>query len=777
MAWPTLQDYNEAIQNPQTAFNDQELKAGKAEIDKLGLRLPRVRTGQFACVYRMQCAKRDWAIRCFSQEIKDQQQRYKAIDDYISPLKIPHIVEFDYLPKGILVKGQWYPILRMEWVQGELISEYVEHNLNNPSALRQLAVRWVEMLKVLQADSIAHGDLQHGNVLVVGDTLKLVDYDGMFVPSFQGQLSHEIGHRNYQHPNRKETDFGLYLDNFSAWVIYVSLVALSIDPSLWAQVKAGDECLLFRKADFDQPLLSTTLSLLIKHRDPNIRMLATLFRSMPFFLPDQVPSLDGQVPLDIQTGAHPTGWWSDHEASDAQSKVEPKTMSHDRASATAASWILDFVNPPENTKEQFFRQSFAIPRLFAIFSGIISVTFLGVVVPFVSSSTPAGDSVYLDLLILYIRALTFGFFGYLNIMALVWCYLREPSAIQKRELSSREKKARALLASLEMAVASNERKKSDLKINEDKQRRDLDNALKRLQEQERKEIDGVQTVHKKIIVTIDSRRQIIDLEEREALAKLIATVGYRVNSLKLQIDALAKSEADEIAKELTTIQNRYKEDYLKRHPVAEAPLAGLRYASRSSLESALLAHGIFTANDVSYARVDAVPGFGPKRTQILVNWRSRLVHEATMLMPSDLNPGMKDTIRARYAGQKQSLGGQRDTEQAKFSTEDKAIRDRYQISRRTLENEQSAAQAQATQKIQEISKRFAQEYLQPTQALSQLVAEFNLKHQEGDKQIKKIRQEMFGVSWQIAKIQHEYMAYRNISFLQYLRLVFLSYGA
>ena len=94
---------------------------------------------------------------------------------------------FDYLPKGIKVRGQWYPILKMEWVQGELLSQYVERHLHNPSDLQQLAARWIEMTKALHANSIAHGDLQERNVLVVNGQLKLVDYDGMFVPALSGR--------------------------------------------------------------------------------------------------------------------------------------------------------------------------------------------------------------------------------------------------------------------------------------------------------------------------------------------------------------------------------------------------------------------------------------------------------------------------------------------------------------------------------------------------------------------------------------------------------------
>lgn len=777
MAWPTLQDYNEAIQNPKIAFNDPELKAGKPDINKLGL--PRVRTGQFASVYRMKCADRNWAVRCFSQEVKDQQARYKAIDEYLSPLKINPIVEFDYLPKGILVKGQWYPILRMEWIQGELISEYVERNLRNPSALRQLAVRWVEMLKVLQANSIGHGDLQHGNVLVDGDTLKLVDYDGMFVPILRGQVSHEIGQPNYQHPNRTEIDFGLYIDNFSGWVIYVSLVALSIDPSLWARTKAGDDCFLFRKADFEQPLLSPTFGLLTGHPDPSIRTLATLFRSMLFFPPQQVPSLDGQIPLATQIGtvssSNQAGWWQDHKRTNAKPiPGKPDAIPSKQDRLPAASWVLDFVNP---STEQSFRQSFIGLRLLAILSVFISFAILGVAVPFINSPTVAGDSMYLDTIILFTDVLTFGFFGYLNIMVLAWRYLHEPLVIRKQTLSVLGKKVRKILDGLETELASSKRKKNVIKNDENKRRKELDNALKRLQEQERKEMDDVQASLKNIIVAIESRRKSIDQDERNALGKLNESIGSRLNTLNQQIASLTKAEADEMTRELAMLQNQFKESHLKKQPITKAKIPGLRYDSRSNLEAALYAHGIFTANDISYTRVDAVPGFGPKRTEALVNWRNNLANEAVRLMPRALNSTTENTIRAKYGFQKKSLESQRDTEQVNYITEEKAIRDRSKLAKQSLDHEQSTALERSNQKVQEISKRFAQEYLKPAEALNQLSAEFNPRLREADERVQKIRQKMFDASWRSAKIRHEYLTYKNISFFNYFKTVYFGHHA
>ena len=49
MAWPQSQDYNEAIQNPQSSFGDSELRGGQAVTNAMGMPMPR--SGNFADVY------------------------------------------------------------------------------------------------------------------------------------------------------------------------------------------------------------------------------------------------------------------------------------------------------------------------------------------------------------------------------------------------------------------------------------------------------------------------------------------------------------------------------------------------------------------------------------------------------------------------------------------------------------------------------------------------------------------------------------------------------
>jgi aminoglycoside phosphotransferase (APT) family kinase protein len=231
MSWPTPQDYNEAVQNPRLAFTDPDLRVGQPELN--ALQLPRPISGNFACVYKIQSGSQRWAARCFISRVTDLQCRYEAISEYLAKVNLPYTVPFSYASTGIKLQGQSYPLLKMQWVQGESLSTFVGRAVSYPDTLLSLAKVWSKMMADLKAVNIAHGDLQHGNILIVGDQLRLIDYDGMFVPALAGKQSNELGHRNYQLPSRSSWDYGSYLDNFSAWVIYVSLVALAVHPELW----------------------------------------------------------------------------------------------------------------------------------------------------------------------------------------------------------------------------------------------------------------------------------------------------------------------------------------------------------------------------------------------------------------------------------------------------------------------------------------------------------------------------------------------------------------
>jgi hypothetical protein len=287
--WPSPQDYNEAVQNPHVNVNDEELKAGRAATTALGL--PRPITGAFASVYEWHCPDKKLALRCFLKDIPDNQWRYGRIADYLQKVASPYTVGFDFQFKGVQVGGRWFPILKMDWVNGLTLDNYVAERIVAGGLEPEFAESFKAMCANLEGLGIAHGDLQHGNIMVSDRRLLLVDYDGMFVPHLQTPHSNELGHRNYQHPGRTALHFGAYLDNFSAWNIYLSLKALSLDPSLYERLGAGDDCLLFRSEDFKSPLRSCAFAALETHGHKELRFLARYIRSLLDLPPDKVPSV------------------------------------------------------------------------------------------------------------------------------------------------------------------------------------------------------------------------------------------------------------------------------------------------------------------------------------------------------------------------------------------------------------------------------------------------------------------------------------------------------
>lgn len=293
--WPILSDYAEAFQNPRLAFRDPALQAA-TPAERLGM--PNLVAGAFAAVCKMTEStggNKAWAVRCFLHKFDDQQERYAAIAAALKSLASMSTVGFEYLPDGILVNGRGYPILKMEWVAGESLVPYVKAR-RGTEALRHLAGKFELLAATLFAAGIAHGDLQHGNVILQGDAPRLIDYDGMYVPALKGRGSHESGHANFRHPKRADTDFGPTTDHFSVWAINVALHALSYDPGLWDRHKGGDERLLFCKDDFDNPGSSVLFAELAKAGSAQVREMATRFRSHLKTKPLDFPAFVSKLP-------------------------------------------------------------------------------------------------------------------------------------------------------------------------------------------------------------------------------------------------------------------------------------------------------------------------------------------------------------------------------------------------------------------------------------------------------------------------------------------------
>ncbi len=287
--WPTPQDYNESVQQPQICFSDLELRKCRVELNHLGL--PRPMTGAFASVYRLSnLSGTSWAVRCFLEHRDDMKERYSAIRKAVLGSEANDLFAgFDYIERGIKVKSDWYPILKMEWIEGDSLDKYLDRHVKSRAKVVLLHKQFRDLAEKLKKSGIAHGDLQHGNILVTETGLRLIDYDDMFVQALVGKVSHELGHRNFQHPERSHEHFTADLDNYASWVIDLSLKALVVDPDFWRDFNGGDDCLLFRHKDLRDPDDSALMKALLAHDQGDLRDSAALFREMLRLSPGRIP--------------------------------------------------------------------------------------------------------------------------------------------------------------------------------------------------------------------------------------------------------------------------------------------------------------------------------------------------------------------------------------------------------------------------------------------------------------------------------------------------------
>jgi hypothetical protein len=249
--WPSARQFAEAVQCPAVCFEEPSLKGMLPAVDRLGM--PLVTSGQFAYVFKLNARHGGdaLAVRCFRSFLGDREARYRALDAHLNAHRVAALPRFRYLSKGVLVAGRRFPLLVMEWVTGPTLDVYLEEVIERTEVVRHLAVEWLRLMGSLRAAGVAHGDLQHGNVIVERGQLRLVDLDGMYVPALEGLASSEVGHQHYQHPARRAGFFSLGVDNFSGLVVYLSLIALAERPALWRE--HHDENLIFTRADFEDP--------------------------------------------------------------------------------------------------------------------------------------------------------------------------------------------------------------------------------------------------------------------------------------------------------------------------------------------------------------------------------------------------------------------------------------------------------------------------------------------------------------------------------------------
>jgi hypothetical protein len=261
--WPSQSDYSRAMQNLEfSIFKERaEILSSKVVPNPYVNMQGNVvySSGNYGTVFKLQNGQSAYALKCFTRSKPDLSKRYYLISKAISRFNDGStFASFSYLPKTVRTlknPSTYFPALLMEWIDGVNLNTYITNNLETPRKISDIARKFLSVAIKLQSYGMSHGDISGDNVMVnSSEGITLVDYDGMYVPSLKGMKAPENGHDHFQHPQRTTSTYDERLDNFSILVAYLSLLAVSSDPSLWSRYNRGDQdCLLFRKTDFLTP--------------------------------------------------------------------------------------------------------------------------------------------------------------------------------------------------------------------------------------------------------------------------------------------------------------------------------------------------------------------------------------------------------------------------------------------------------------------------------------------------------------------------------------------
>ncbi|WP_337628901.1 leucine-rich repeat protein [Prevotella sp.] len=264
MQYPLISEYLTAIREANE--NLDKLSHLVPVLDKYGE--PYRSSGAFAVVFKMKDEQtgKYYALKCFTEEQEGRAEAYRQIAEELEFVDSPYITSVKYLEKELFVdsncEDEEFPVLLMDWIEGETMETYIAANYTDTHAMSMLCYRFCKMAAWLRSQSFAHGDIKPDNIMVRPDgTLTLVDYDGMFVPAMKGQKSPTIGTKDFSHPLRTIDDFDETIDDFALASIALSLKAISLNPSLLQTYGASDR-LLFSATDYIDLSKSNTFTAL-----------------------------------------------------------------------------------------------------------------------------------------------------------------------------------------------------------------------------------------------------------------------------------------------------------------------------------------------------------------------------------------------------------------------------------------------------------------------------------------------------------------------------------
>lgn len=145
--------------------------------------------------------------------------------------------------------------------------------------------------------------------------------------------------------------------------------------------------------------------------------------------------------------------------------------------------------------------------------------------------------------------------------------------------------------------------------------------------------------------------QIVGRIRQEVSPEAFAKKKQDLVKLRDEYQHLPEREKAELANLHATAEARQKRQFLERHFIDGATIAGVGTAKKAALRS----FGIETAADVTWARVIAVKGFGEVLTRAVVDWQKACERRFVFKPQIAVTDADKNAVRAQVAARKRAI--------------------------------------------------------------------------------------------------------------------------
>ncbi len=307
---PTIATFDHAMLRP--GRNLAAFRAlGGGSISMSGADQPFRIAGNDAVVYRLENAAPGYvALRCFLTDRLDNAvlARYQRLskDSTLRRLRSSEhspLVQFVHLfAEGLMLPGPDFrslsePVIAMEWIEGPTLIEAVDRaaRQGEKRVLNALANSWLRAVSANREVEFSHGALTGQNVMVDLERGPVfVDYDTAWWPGAVS-ISKAKPPAAYSHP-RGVASAPERRDDFAALLIYTSLRALALDPSLREEFGDSpariDGAILFAPSDLAHPGKSKLFDRLRQLPDDEFQGVLGILREACRAAVDAVPPID-----------------------------------------------------------------------------------------------------------------------------------------------------------------------------------------------------------------------------------------------------------------------------------------------------------------------------------------------------------------------------------------------------------------------------------------------------------------------------------------------------